>query len=267
MIPTNTHWQHEKHLLFNALMFYSRLPVPKETPYSPDLLNQSRKYFTFVGLIVGLIVCIAFVLCTLVLPLSIAILVSMIFGILATGAFHEDGFADTCDALGGGWEPEQILTIMKDSRIGTYGTVGLLGILSMKFILLLELANTSLWICCACALCAHSISRLQSSRLIKHYDYVQDIDKSKIKPIAAAPLDAQAERFSLLVAMAPCVLLAFHALFAVALGLILSHLIANGFMRYCHKRLGGYTGDVLGAIQQLAEVAFLVGCLVALGLS
>lgn len=255
---------HEWHLFLNALMFYSRIRIPENTPYSPELLNQSRKYFTVVGLIVGAICALVFAVTQTVLPTSMAVLLSMLAGILTTGAFHEDGFADTCDALGGGWHAEHILTIMKDSRIGTYGTVGLVGMLGSKYLLLHELSHVSLGLWCLCVISAHAISRHHSSRMVKRYQYVQDSDLSKVKPIAAMPLSQSAEHFSMIVAFSPCALLIIYSPWIVMLGLVVSYGSADLFMRYCEKRIGGYTGDVLGAIQQLSEVAFLLICVAAL---
>lgn len=254
----------EKHLLYTALMFYTRIRVPANTPYSPELLSESRKYFTSIGLIIGTIACAVFLLCQLVLPNSVAVLLSMISTILATGAFHEDGFADSCDALGGGWKTEQVLSIMKDSRIGTYGTVGLTGVLALKYCALyhLSLLGPETW--CLCCICAHSTSRLHTSRAIKHNQYVQDVDKSKVKPMANEPLNTQSECFEILVAMLPCVILTTYSATATILAISLGYLLARKFMTYCNARIGGYTGDILGAIQQLTEVAFLITCLAIL---
>ncbi len=253
--------QREKHLLYTALMFYTRIPVPADTPYSPELLNQSRKYFTTIGLIIGVIGITTFALSNTLLPPAVAVLLSMIACVLATGAFHEDGFADSCDALGGGWQPEQILTIMKDSRIGTYGTVGLIAVLGLKYALLLSLLDYGLLSWCLCVIAAHSVSRLHSSRLIKHYDYVQDIDKSKVKPIADAPLTGSSERFSMMVGLVPCGALLFQSALTVAVALLFTWWLSERFMAYCQKRVGGYTGDILGAVQQITEVGFLIACL------
>lgn len=255
----------ERHLFFTALMFYSRIPAPTNTPYSPELLNQSRKYFTSIGIIVGVIASVVFLITSILVPLSVAVLLSMIAGILATGAFHEDGFADSCDALGGGWEASQILTIMKDSRIGTYGSVGLFTTLSLKYLILYEIAQMgSLLLWCVCVINAHAVSRLQSSRQIKYYGYVQDIDKSKIKPIATEPLSESAEKFGLMIGLAPCLILAIYSWPAALLAALAAYWSANAFMRYCNKRVGGYTGDILGAIQQISELAFLLSCLAVL---
>ncbi len=252
--------EHERSLLLNALMFYTRIRVPKDTPYSPELLNQSRKYFTTIGLIVGGICAITYLLAATILPLNVAVLLSIIVSILTTGAFHEDGFADTCDALGGGWQAEQVLTIMKDSRIGTYGTVGLVLMVGLKFLLLCHIAALGDWAFCLCVIAAHTISRQHSSRLIKHFNYVQDIDKSKVKPIAAAPLSKRAEEFSWFITLLSAIALAFYAPWAALVGMIVSYWLSTRFMRYCERRVGGYTGDILGAIQQLGEVSFLLAC-------
>lgn len=252
---------HEKNLLLTAIMFYTRIPVTKDLPYSAEMLNQSRKYFTFIGLIIGLLVSAVFLIASTVFPASVAVIVSMIASVLATGAFHEDGFADTCDGLGGGWSAEQVITIMKDSRIGTYGTVGLTSILALKCMILIELSNEGLWLWCLYTVAAHMVSRLHSSRLIKHHQYVQDIDKSKIKPIANEPLSQKAETFGLLIALVPCAIMLIDSIAMTISALLVTFIVSSGFMQYCSRRIGGYTGDILGAIQQLTEVCFLLTCL------
>ncbi|MCH2191343.1 MAG: adenosylcobinamide-GDP ribazoletransferase [Gammaproteobacteria bacterium] len=247
-------------LLQTALMFYTRIPVSSDLPYSEDLLNQSRKYFTTIGLIIGAFVVLSYWIANWFFPYYIAVIISVTAGILSTGAFHEDGFADSCDGLGGGWSKDQVLAIMKDSRIGTYGTIGLLLILMIKLAVLIELANQHFLLWSTIVLASHTVSRLQSSRQIRHYDYVQDVDKSKIKPIANLKLTPEAERFSILIALLPCAFLLFSSIAVVFWGLILSYFSASLFMRYCEKRIGGYTGDILGAIQQISEVVFLLCC-------
>ena len=252
---------HEKNLLLTAIMFYTRIPVTKDLPYSAEMLNQSRKYFTFVGLVIGLITSAVYLIASTVFPIFVAVILSMIASVLATGAFHEDGFADTCDGLGGGWTAEQVINIMKDSRIGTYGTVGLAFILALKCMILIELSNAGLWLWCLYTIAAHMVSRMHSSRLIKHYQYVQDIDKSKIKPIANEPLSQKAGQFGILVALIPCAVMLVDSITMTIIALLITFVVSSQFMRYCSRRIGGYTGDILGAIQQLTEVCFLLTCL------
>ena len=109
--PNNSKTQiSEWHSFFAALMFYTRLPVPNNLPHSQEILNNSRKYFPLIGIIIGAIACVVFLVSQLIFPLSVSVALSMVATILATGAFHEDGFADSCDGLGGGWQSEQVST-------------------------------------------------------------------------------------------------------------------------------------------------------------
>src|SRR5258708_3410401 len=120
-------------IFLTAVMFLTRISVPKNIDHSAEYLEKSPKYFPVTGWIVGGISALLFLVFSRYISTDIGVLASMIAGILTTGAFHEDGFADTCDAFGGGWTKEKILQIMKDSRIGAFGAIGLLAILSSKF--------------------------------------------------------------------------------------------------------------------------------------
>lgn len=250
----------EKNYFLAAVMFFTRLPVPKNCSHSDDILNQSRKYFPLVGLFIGCLGAASVFFLQLILPLSIAILLSMVITILATGAFHEDGFADSCDGFGGGWKKEQVLTIMKDSRVGTYAVVGLILLLSVKFFALTELGLLSIPLLLITYINGHAISRLGASFCVQFSDYVQDIDKSKSKSIAENPLSARSMLYStLLIAPAFLFLLLQNFFFIVTLiPLVLLFLIINAYFK---KRIGGYTGDCLGAMQQLLEVIFYLSVL------
>src|SRR5882724_4395211 len=120
-------------------MFLTRIRVPATIDHRPEYLQKSPRYFPLIGWIVGGISILVFLAFNKFFSENIALLASMIAGILTTGAFHEDGFADTCDGFGGGWTKEKILLIMKDSRLGTYGVIGLISILASKYLLLKEL--------------------------------------------------------------------------------------------------------------------------------
>src|SRR3989338_8985606 len=126
----------EFQIFLTAIMFYTRIPVPRWVDHSQEYLNESTRYFPLMGWIVGSWAAMAFYAAHFVFPLTVSVLLSMIASILITGAFHEDGFADMCDGFGGGGDKMQVLEIMKDSRIGTYGALGLMLMVVLKFIVL-----------------------------------------------------------------------------------------------------------------------------------
>ena len=131
--------RNELEYFFGAIRFFTRLPVPAWVGHSSEALASSTRYFPAVGLVVGGIAALVFFLTSYVWPLTLAVLVSMAATLYITGAFHEDGWSDTIDGLGGGWEKERVLAIMKDSRIGSYGAAALIIMLLAKFCALIEL--------------------------------------------------------------------------------------------------------------------------------
>jgi len=251
----------EWHYFYAALMFYTRLPVPKDTPHSTDILNKSRLYFPFIGILIGSISIFVYLISELFFSTPISIAFSMVATILATGAFHEDGFADTCDGLGGGWEAKQVLSIMKDSRLGTYASIGLVSILGIKFLALLDLSTISLSAFAFCIIAAHTFSRLIASLTIDAFDYVQDNDKSKVKPVTDSRLSSSDLHATFIITALPVLLLAFVALIPTLCGIFCASITGKLFAKYSRKRIGGVTGDILGAIQQLSELAFYLGFL------
>ena len=248
----------ELEYFFAALRFFTRLPVPAWVGHTQDQLDHAARYFPLIGILIGGIGAGVTELAALALPISVAILLGMAATILATGAFHEDGFADSCDGFGGGWEKSQVLSIMKDSRIGSYAALGVSLILLTKWNALNELDASFAPPVLAIALIAgHAVSRLASTILIFCLDYVRDDASSKSKPLAQrmAPHElAIAAIFGLL----PCLLLPpVDALVSLAVVALTTLLAARYFLR----RIGGYTGDCLGATQQVCEVAFYLGLL------
>lgn len=240
-------------------MFYSQIRVPSWVDHSPEYLNKSRKYFPAVGWLIGGIAVLTIFLLQLFLPLTVAILLSIAATVYATGAFHEDGFADSCDAFGGGWTVEQILTIMKDSRIGAFGTIGIILLLGLKWIALVEIGNFNLSLLLVTYLNAHVSSRFIASTFIQSHEYVQDIDKSKSKPITSQRLSLKEMVYSAFFMLTA--LLLFQPLFWYVLAFPIAYFAKLYLGYYFNKRIGGYTGDCLGATQQLSEVVFYLAVL------
>lgn len=240
-----------------ALMFYTRIPVPDNALHSQEVLNKSRKYFPLIGVIVGSVAVCIYLSASQVFGTELSIALSMLSTVLITGAFHEDGFADSCDGFGGGWTHDQVLTIMKDSRVGTYATVGLIFLFGIKFLTLVEISSLeNILLFCTVYIAAHTLSRAISSSMIDLFDYVQDIDQSKIKPITELNLQPSDKLFGLVTTILPILFLASFSLAMTIVACLAACVVAIGFMAYSRHRIGGYTGDVLGAIQQLSELAF-----------
>ncbi|WP_310449106.1 adenosylcobinamide-GDP ribazoletransferase [Sulfuritalea sp.] len=248
----------ELEYFFAALRFFTRLPVPAWVGHGQDQLNHAARYFPLIGILVGIIGAGVTELAALALPIGVAVLLGMAATILATGAFHEDGFADSCDGFGGGWDKAQVLTIMKDSRIGSYAALGVGLILLTKWSALTELdAGLGPPFLAIALVAGHAVSRLASTVLIYFLDYVRDDDSSKSKPLAQrmAPHELAV---AALCGLAPCLLLPLAEVLTALAAVTLSTLLAA---RYFVRRIGGYTGDCLGAAQQLGEVAFYLGLL------
>lgn len=240
------------YIFLNAIMFYTRIPVPEKLPYSDEILNRSTRYFPFIGWIVGGIGAAVFYGFQYFFPPELAILLSMLVTIFVTGAFHEDGFADFCDGFGGGYTRERILTIMKDSRIGTYGSIGLVGILASKFMSLHSLDVASIPVV---LLAGHSLSRLMPILVIYTSEYSREDAASKTKPIGK-----KGKGFDFILALFfGLAFLIFipmtYSLVILAVLLLTTYI----FRRYITRKIGGYTGDCLGALQQIAEVEFYLG--------
>lgn len=228
--------------------------MPRWVEYSPEKLNQSSRYLVLAGWLLGGLVVVVFFCTQKIFPETISLWLAMCFSLLLTGAFHEDGLADTADGFGGAFTVEKKLSIMKDSRIGTYGASALVMALLGKYLLLIENHNIIIAL-----LIAYPLSRAISISLIADMRYVSDADTSKSKPIAN-----QLSKTDLTILF----LTALPALFFLS-PLTAAILVAILFMvrtlakLYLMRQIGGYTGDTLGAVQQISELV-IYGVLLAL---
>jgi adenosylcobinamide-GDP ribazoletransferase len=254
------------HVFFTALMFYTRIPCPKNIDHNPDYLNKASRYFPLIGWIVGGVCFGIYYLASILFSVEIALILLMIAGILTTGAFHEDGFADVCDGFGGGWTKEKILLIMKDSAIGAYGTIGLVLLFLLKFQSLFQLIDKvqvldfgfGIWNLnfeiLLLFITAHSVSRLAAVSIVFTHQYSREDASSKSKPIAQN-FTWKEVIGAMLFGLLPLVILSFFQ-WQLLLAL-LPVFIARFFLaRYFQKWIDGYTGDCLGATQQVCEVVF-----------
>jgi adenosylcobinamide-GDP ribazoletransferase len=242
----------EWRIFMSAIMFLTRLPVPHTIDHSAEYLRQAPRYFPVVGWITGACSSLAFLLFSRYISTDTGILAAMITGILVTGAFHEDGFADVCDGFGGGWTREKILLIMKDSRIGAYGAIGLIAILGSKYLLLKELPIRYF---VGLVIAAHTLSRLMPVLVMQAGAYAADPDQSKAKPLAGPSLSPSGVAVAIALTLVPFALLPLQSLLVIIPALF----AAYALYRYFRKWIGGYTGDCLGAIQQVTEIVIYLG--------
>ncbi|WP_103879534.1 adenosylcobinamide-GDP ribazoletransferase [Vibrio hangzhouensis] len=245
---TASWWRYQWQLFCLAVSFFSRLPIPKSTPYSAERMNRAGRYFAFVGALLGGLCAMVFTMLEQVLPTTVAVVCTMVFSLLLTGAFHEDGLADMADGIGGGMSAERRLAIMKDSRLGTYGVATLVMALLLKFTVLVELADVSYlpWV----LVLSYVYSRAVAASLISSMPYVSDPEGSKSKPLANKQTRAELV-FLFLCGLAPVLFFGFQVTISLV-GLALLFRIL--FSRWLMARLGGFTGDCLGAAQQIVEL-------------
>ena len=261
--------RHELRLFLLALQFLTRIPVPAWVGYEPAWLNHCVRHFPLVGLCVGAFGALVLALALALFPPLVAVLLSMIATVWLTGAFHEDGLADTCDALGGTVSRERALEIMKDSRIGTYGACGLVLTLGLKAAVLTELVLLHPVLACVALAWGHAASRVAPVWLMWMLPYGGDAEHAKAKPLATQVGAADVVIATIWLALLCAVVwsgavqlveekLAASILAAALLMLGVSTLLAS---RWLKRRIGGYTGDALGALQQVAEVMVLLAWL------
>lgn len=262
-----------RHFLL-ALQFFTRIPVTGRLAqwvgYSPEMLRASTAHFPGVGWLVGGLSAAVLAGLLTVLPDVpaapwVAAVACTVFSVLLTGAFHEDGLADLADGLGGSYDRERALDIMKDSRIGSFGAIALvLGLFSKLALLALLVQVDAVTGVAACWL-AHVVSRTAPLFIIRSLPHVGDTPRSKSKPLAD-----RIGMASLLAGLVWCA--GAVALVAVLwpqtpwLAGLLGAVAGWGWMvRLLARRLQGFTGDGLGATQQVCEIGFLLGAAIALG--
>lgn len=251
-----------RHFLL-ALQFFTRVPVTGRLAgwvgFSPAMLRASAAHFPGVGWLVGAVGGGVFLAAQAglsgVAGAAVAALLSTAATVWMTGAFHEDGLADVADGLGGAADRARALEIMKDSRIGAFGAIALVLALSLKIALLAVLAGQGAMSAATALLGAHVLSRLAPLFLIRWLPYVGDEGASKAKPLADA-IGGDALLVGVLYALpaAALLLLAHPPLQGVAslLACLLGALYMAALLR---RRLQGFTGDGLGATQQVCELA------------
>lgn len=272
-----------------AVQFFTRVPVTGRLAdwvgYSPAMLRASAAHFPGVGWLVGGATAALSAILLWVLPASpmtplVVAVLGTAAGVLMTGAFHEDGLADVADGLGGSYDRNRALEIMKDSRVGAFGALALVLAVLAKVALLSLLGGVEgdptgwgdfsdgapfkAWYVASALLAGHVVSRTLPLLLIFWLPHVGDAAASKSKPLAD-----NISLNSLSAAFIWCFMaLALVSWAQAATDLIVACSLAFIALLYMHRlfkrSLQGFTGDCLGATQQVCEIAFYLGLAIAL---
>lgn len=234
--------------LLMAVQYFTRVPMPSWVGHSAEHLHGTSRYVPAAGLLVGGVGALVLWATSLILPGPLPVILSTATTMLLTGAFHEDGLADTFDGLGGGATRERALEIMKDSRLGTFGASALVVTLLIKIAALNALPVA---VAVVVLIAGHALSRACAVTLLFASNYVGNPELSKVRAVAQ-PMSRGEFAVAAIIGVAPLYWCGMHAVAGLVSAMIVLYVLARWFLR----RLGGFTGDTLGATQQLTEVVF-----------
>ena len=257
-----------------AIQFFTRIPVTGRLAawvgYSPEMLRASAAHFPGVGVLIGALVAVLTSVLLVFLPQTsplspfVAAVLGTVFSVMLTGAFHEDGLADIADGLGGSQNRERALEIMKDSRVGAFGAIAVVLVLLAKVSLLALIGDVSPQAMFVGIFAAHVASRTFPLLLIRLLPHVGDTAGSKSKPLADQITGLSLSVAILWLVMAlSAVFIAYEAIYLIASMTAASIAFLYMWLLFA-TRLQGFTGDCLGAAQQVCEVAFYLGLALSL---
>jgi len=241
-------------IFFTALSFFTRIPFPKWACFKKEYQHEAIKYFPISGAIIGSLTGLVFYLANLILPFNLSVMLSMGFTVLFTGALHEDGFMDVCDGFGGGWTRERILAIMKDSLIGAFGVTGIVFLIMTKFFCQYSISANQLPFV---LIAAHSVTRMFAATFVNTHQYART-QNSKAKDYSQK-LSSGNLLFTIITGVLPIALLGNAKFFLILIPVYLCKILMG---RYFNKWIGGFTGDCIGATQQVSEIVFYLSYMV-----
>ena len=241
----------EFNILFSAVLYFTRFSLPFKVPYRKEHQQLILTWFPLIGIIVGGLGAGVFYGFSLILPQPVSVVLALGAMVLITGAFHEDGFADVCDAFGGGYTKDQRLKIMKDSRVGAYALFGVVLLMALKITVLTEI---NVAVVPLVLIASGSLSRWSTLIISMLWPYARPTGESKSRE-STSRLAIPRFVVAFVVGVAPLFLFQEWTIFWSVPIVIVSSLLAG---RWFYQRLGGYVGDSLGAVQQLNEVLIMM---------
>jgi len=231
-----------------AFSFFTIIPTDQEN--SEKYIKETCKYFVFIGFTIGIMSSILFLVIEYLTSYKIAIFAIIVFSSVITGFLHEDGFCDTIDAFGvGGRTKNQILEIMKDSRIGTYAQVSISLVILGRYIFLTEFPREILL---GIIILVQTLSRFAAITILNTHKYVEEQDKVRI-------VIHKLSFISLFVSL----IFVFFALCLIPIKFWIPIISFTFIVRYFYGKLitskiGGFTGDIIGACVIISEFAIYI---------
>ncbi len=242
----------EWNIICSAFLFFTRVKFPFKVPYVKENISYITAYLPLIGIFVGGLAALFFkLLVILSIPKLVSIILVLVLVLLLTGALHEDGFADVLDGFGGGYTKERILDIMQDSSIGTYGTLGIIFLIIIKVALLFYIPIE--WLPIVLVI-THSLSRWGLLFITYFWNYVRLTGKSKSREVVKK-LSVIRILFASAIAVLPLLLFPNRIIWLL---IIIVPLVSILCGKYFYGKIEGYTGDCLGANQQINEIIILL---------
>lgn len=239
--------------LLAAIMMFTRLPLWRMVQVEKKYYSDVLLYWPVVGFLTGVTTWGTLYLCAQVMPLLPACVLAIIARLLLTGGLHEDGLADFFDGFGGGSTKEKILSIMKDSHIGSYGTIGLI-LYFLLYVSFLYTLYPFAW--AATIIGADVLSKLCTAAMINTLPYARTEETSKTKVLYNK---LNVIKFAVIAIVCVVSLSLLSVCFWAVIPVLLTVVALRYYFRY---KIGGYTGDCCGATVLLAEQAFYFGTII-----
>lgn len=246
--------------LWATIIMLTRLPIWRL--YMPDkkYFEQTLTYWPLVGYISGSLMLGVIFVGQYIFPINICIIIAIIARLLLTGAIHEDGLADFFDGFGGGRDKENILRIMKDSHIGSYGTIGLIIYFLLYYI---SLVNISVEHFFMVIIAGNVFSKLIASILANSLQYARTEKDSKNSVV----YDKSPVFIFILVGLISCIPIIFLSVKTIIISILFVIIISIILREYFRRKIGGYTGDCCGASALILELCFYLGVVASYSLN
>lgn len=242
-------------MLITALIFFTRLPLWRWFSVPSENFQRVIYYWPFAGWITASVMSLTLVITLTFLPLSVAIVLTILSRVLLTGALHEDGLGDFLDGFGGGHSKEKILAIMKDSHAGTYAILGLILYFLLTYNIMLSIEPKSLIMF---ILITDPFCKMVGSFITARLPYARTVDTSKIQAIYRQPTTKETIISLFFGALPLLILVWFLPSFAYIFAIITPILLFFVLTQWMQHKIQGYTGDCAGALFLLLEISMLL---------